>query len=66
MRGSLTPSMKHTLEIGIEQALGKVGELFGGEPGMTGCFKKESLKYMTNFKAFAETGADVRESEGGA
>ena len=29
---------------------------------MPGCFKKESLKYMTNFKAFAETGADVRDS----
>ena len=27
---------------------------------MPGCFKKESLNYMENFKAFAETGADVR------
>ena len=33
---------------------------------MPGCFKKESFKYMTNFKAFAETGADVRESGKGA
>jgi len=31
-----------------------------------GCFKKQSLKYMTNFKAFAETGAEVRESGQGA
>ena len=29
---------------------------------MPGCFRKESLKYMTNFKAFAETGADIREA----
>ena len=28
---------------------------------MPGCFKKESWKFMENFKAFAETGADVRE-----
>ena len=29
---------------------------------MPGCFKKESLKYMTYFKAVAETGADIREN----
>ena len=29
---------------------------------MPGCFKKESYKYMVNFKAFAETGADVRDA----
>lgn len=28
---------------------------------MPGCFKKESWKYMENFKAFAEDGKDVRE-----
>ena len=27
---------------------------------MPGCFRKESQKYMENFKAFAETVADVR------
>ena len=26
---------------------------------MLGCFEKESRKYMENFRAFAETGADV-------
>lgn len=29
---------------------------------MPGCFKKQSFKYMENFKALVETGADVRES----
>jgi len=29
---------------------------------MPGCFKKESMKYNVAFKAFAETGADVREA----
>jgi uncharacterized protein YndB with AHSA1/START domain len=29
---------------------------------MPGCFKKESMKYNQAFKAFAETGADVREA----
>jgi uncharacterized protein YndB with AHSA1/START domain len=29
---------------------------------MPGCFKKESMKYNVAFKAFAETGADIRES----
>ena len=29
---------------------------------MPGCFRKESLKYMENFKAFAETGADCRDT----
>ena len=29
---------------------------------MPGCFKKESYKYLVNFKAFAERGADVRAS----
>ena len=55
--------MKHALEIEIEQALGKLGELFGGEPGMAGCFRKESFEYTTNFKAFAGTGADVGKPE---
>ncbi len=31
---------------------------------MPGCFKKESLRYMENFKAFAEHGTDVREAGG--
>lgn len=31
---------------------------------MPGCFRKQSYLYMENFKAFAETGADVRETEG--
>lgn len=30
---------------------------------MPRCFEKESLKYMVNFKAFAETGADCRDAE---
>lgn len=29
---------------------------------MPGCFKKQSRIFMENFKAFAETGADVRKS----
>ena len=29
---------------------------------MPGCFRKESLTYMQNFKAFAETGADIRDA----
>ena len=28
---------------------------------MPGCFKKETLKYNVNFKAFAEKGADIRD-----
>ena len=29
---------------------------------MPGCFRNQSFAYMENFKAFAETGADIRES----
>ena len=27
---------------------------------MPGCFRKQSLKHMENFKAFAEDGTDLR------
>ena len=40
------------------QTRGLLMKLFGIL--MPGCFEKESYKYMVNFKAFVETGADVR------
>ncbi len=33
-------------------------------PFMRGAFRKQSLKHMQDFKAFAEHGKDVREAKG--